>query len=197
MIQAPALAAGGSREPPRDVLSFDGTGRAHWVNTVLFLAYKNPARWSNLLGVYFQTGERAPREASGQWNWASGLNGFERNWRLLDSRKASGQSLTPFSIPADDKEQNVVYQGSQSERDIFEEAVSRWARDPSNKTVAGEILWAAFWWDRWGPNNDDWQIMHNILKMPEGPEKVVTMNRAQAESPLFFAACLEDVLCGT
>lgn len=102
-----------------------------------------------------------------------------------------------LAISAGDKEQNHVFQCSQYEPTLFEEAVSRWARDPSNYTVGRDILWATFWWDKWGPNNTDWQIMHHIFKMPEGPEKAAKISQAEIESPLFFAACLEDALCGS
>lgn len=141
-------------------------------------------------------GDRSPLEVSGSWQWASGLNGFQRHWRLLDWRKANGQSLAPFSIPCDDKDQNILYEGSQKERAIFEEAVSRWARDEGNFQAAREVLRATFWTNQW-MIDDDWHVVDNILKMPEGPEKAAKMAAAKAESPLFFAACLEDTLCGT
>lgn len=147
------------------------------------------------LGLYFQKGERTLREVCGNWNWASGLNGFRRHWRAMDIFEASGATALPFSVPHRDAELQTIYEVSQNERSLVEEGISRWARDQSNFAAMGNILRAAFWTDEW-EWTEDWLVMDGILKMPEGDEKKEKMEVAQKESPLFFAACLEDPLCG-
>ncbi|KAL9031452.1 MAG: hypothetical protein Q9196_000513 [Gyalolechia fulgens] len=184
-----------TRQPPAHVLMLDRTVFAQQVNLLLAWAYANPARWNILLGLYFQRGERSPKDVGRNWDWASGLNGFRRHWRAIDVLTASGGTAPPFSVPEGDRELQTLHEVCQIERNLFEEGVSRWARDQSNFATMGNILRAAFWTDEW-ERNHDWQVIDNILKLPEGDEKKEMMERAQKESPLFFTACLEDPLCG-
>lgn len=109
--------------------------------------------------------------------------------------EASGATALPFSVPSGDVELQRLYEVSQNERNLFEEGVSRWARDQSNFATMGSVLKAAFWTDEW-ERTHDWHVIDKIFKLPEGDEKKQKMALAQKESPLFFAACLEDPLCG-
>ncbi|KAL9011000.1 MAG: hypothetical protein Q9173_004118, partial [Seirophora scorigena] len=129
-----------------------------------------------------------------RWELASGINGYRRNWRLLDWKAVNKESLTPFAIPADDNELNFLDEGSNAERDTFEEAISRWARDQHIFAAARETPWVALWRDDFAVN-DEWHAVDDILKMPEGPEKEVRVAWAKEESPLYFAACLDDEDC--
>ncbi|KAL8721892.1 MAG: hypothetical protein Q9225_001528 [Loekoesia sp. 1 TL-2023] len=183
------------RQPPGHVWMLDQTLYAQRVNRLLTWAYANPGRWNTLLGLYFQRGERSPKEVDRNWDWASGLNGFRRNWRAVDLYVASGRRDLPFSVPSGDTDLQILYQGSQNERELFEEGVSRWARDQTNFATMENILRAAFFTNEW-ERNDDWHAMDNILKMHEGEEKQAKMAKAKKESPLFFAACLDDPFCG-
>ncbi|KAI4091593.1 MAG: hypothetical protein LQ344_004013 [Seirophora lacunosa] len=134
-------------EPPYHILSLDGTRRAERVDRILSWVYQNPFRWLTMLGVYFQKGERSPSQVNGQWEHASGINGYRRNGRLLDWKAANKQSLSPLAIPADDNELNIFHEGSNAEHETFEEAISKWARDQHTFAAARETLRAAFWRD--------------------------------------------------
>ncbi|KAL8683486.1 MAG: hypothetical protein Q9186_000526 [Xanthomendoza sp. 1 TL-2023] len=168
------------------------------INKLLWWAYSDPGRWALLVGAYFQTGDRSPSDLGRLWQHASPLNEFRRNWRLLDQLQARGASLSPFTLPSEEVDalRNLPWQ----DREVFEEAISRWARDPDHNDLIREILKAAFWVDQslpsgW-PHDEDWHIMDTILKLPEGPEKVAKISQAKLESPLFFAACVKDSFCG-
>ncbi|KAL8807972.1 MAG: hypothetical protein Q9223_003933 [Gallowayella weberi] len=168
------------------------------INKLLWWAYSESARWALLVGAYFQTGDRSPSDLGRLWEHASPLNEFRRNWRLLDELNARGASLSPFALPNEDVE--TLHNMSWEEREVFEEAISRWARDPDHNNLIRETLKAAFWIDQslpsgW-PHDENWHIMDTIFKLPEVPEKVAKMSQAKLESPLFFAACMKDSFCG-
>ncbi|KAL8963953.1 MAG: hypothetical protein Q9183_004819 [Haloplaca sp. 2 TL-2023] len=182
--------------PPQDHFYVrGGSAFGDNVNKIMAWGYEHPERWAYLLGWYFQSGERSPREVVGSWAFASGLNGFRRDWRLLDICSASGMSLERFSVPAGDTDMVLLQRIAREETATFEDAVSRWSRDHNNFGLCHAILSSAFWRNDW-PHDDNWKVMDGILKMPEGPQKQSKMTLAKQESPRLFAACCRDPLCG-
>ncbi|KAL8693867.1 MAG: hypothetical protein Q9218_001376 [Villophora microphyllina] len=167
------------------------------VNKVLFFAYEYPERWANILACYFQAGDRSPRDVCARfWDFTCGLSGgFRRDWRLLDYHNATGLSTTPFAFGPEDANGYLLLTANAEDRNIFEDAVTRWARDPDHWDLCKEILKRTFWTDDY-PHDDAWYVVNGILAMPEGAEKSEKIALAKKESPLFFAACLEDGLCG-
>ncbi|KAL8697304.1 MAG: hypothetical protein Q9201_007194, partial [Fulgogasparrea decipioides] len=187
------------RLPPADLFWRDtnNTLESRRVNALLCWAYANEERWATWVACYLQTGVRSPKDIGRFWDYASALNGYRRDWRKLDIFNASGQSIRPFAIPLGDRDLQELWQHSCTlEGQVtFENVVSRWARDVNNKALVEEILERTFWTNGF-PLNDDWHVIDDILKMPEGPEKSIKVAQAKVESPLFFAACLEDDYCG-
>ena len=98
-------------------------------------------------------------------------------------------------MPTGDTEMVLLQRIAREETATFEDAVSRWSRDQDNFGLCHKILGAAFWRNDW-PHNENWKVMDGILKMPEGQDKQSKMALAKKESPLFFAACCEDRVCG-
>ncbi|KAL9579963.1 MAG: hypothetical protein Q9212_004777, partial [Teloschistes hypoglaucus] len=188
-----------TKVPPQDLLypTWNITFHGECVNKVLFWAYENPLRWATVLACYFQTGERSPRDVAHQfYSYECGFSGgYRRDWRLLDINKATGVSVTPYWMGPEEVVANNLLQAKDGDRHIIEEVMTRWSRDRANWGMCEAVLRSTFWTTEW-PHNAAWKVVDGILKMPEGKEKEEKMALAKKESPLFFAACLKDDLCG-
>lgn len=79
-------------------------------------------------------------------------------------------------------------------RQIFEEAIRRWADSQANEKEVSQVLQKACWTkELW---TDAWEVMRKLKMMDEGPVKESMLARAKAESPRYYQRCMDDESCG-
>lgn len=156
---------------------------------LLQLAFTDLATWRNLLGLYIHHSGRSPG--------AIGLRGlFCRDYRWVDLLDKDKKAVPTWPMPVEGSVLDIVIRqvrGSDMKREMLEEAMRRWEMI-SHEDMTFILKNAG--WINWLNPTEEWNIMDQILRMDEGPEKQRLIAQARLELPKFVKNCLEDHLCG-
>jgi len=181
---------------PSPVIVGFGYQNRQFKSECLKLADYSPGDWEALVGLYLQNSGRTPFQV--------GCLGGQNNWKLCNRRldKLERNEVNNIDRWLEPPEKSLLMhfcqQVENGNQQAFEYAIREWAVNVNPEWVV-LILKKAGWRTKcaWGSDNSaDWQVMDNILKMPNGEERSRLMARAKQESPRFFEECERNIFCG-
>ena len=162
-------------------------------------AADHPLEFEMLVGLYFQESWRGPCEVFNQPTGPSERRVWIKSPRWADLIVTAPQEVDRWQEPQSELYFRTVRELLQNQA-VFEETICLWAREDERITRGRNVdrVVRRAGWTTLGDirSCEDYSIMDQILKMPEGEEKTKRLGRAKEESPAFFHHCLDDLLCG-
>ena len=156
----------------------------------------NPKCWEILFGGFFQMTECSPGDVFGNvlgGTWYKDLRKFDK----FAKEPGLGWSLEQLG-PLNQESQKFLQDLDCRGKHLLEAAIKNYVNGlPSEGWSWVLNVLDKAGWSRYKERQPDWDVMDDILKMPEGEEKARKMAQAHAESPRFFAECVNNPLfCG-
>ena len=172
------------------------------VGQLIAFSNTDKAGWEHLVGYYLQESNRTPHQVAYKTidglpvhKPVPGLGQWSRDWRKVDEWEKYPTVVDRWPIPTVGSIVAHLLTQIQSgfRQAILEEAIRRWAMS-NIYSVEGVVRRAGYMLK--GDRPQEFMVMSDIKKMPEGPEKEQKVAQARRESPRFAEECMNDEYCG-